>query len=335
MNVKLFNFSFDPDVINARLFKKIDLWEFGAIAFSITILIGFIIIQPSHLAYDFNNYLKTASDYYENYYYAYWFNPVFELFAILPFFVSFFIWNIVSIIGVFLAARIFGGNSTLALVSYQMCYILFQGQIMGWIIGALAFFWWGMSHRKWFLAGVFLLIASTKFQSGLVVALILWLLADITWKNRVQIVFIPLIAALVSLLVYPSWPLHLLSLIERNPPINFGSISLWQWIGPFALILWVPPLILRIPKDQRMIALISTTSLGLPYFQQTDLIELFVFPIGWFPIVGNIGYISILIGVNALKILAIIPLMIYLLIITPSIFMTIKSRRNQTRIDQK
>lgn len=332
MNENLFHFSFDPDVIDERLFKKIGIWDFSAIAFSISILIGFIVLRPNNLAYDFNIYLETASEYYENYYYAYWFNPVFELFAILPVFVSYFIWNMISIICVFLAARIFGGNSILALVSYQMCYILFQGQIMGWIIGALAFLWWGMTHRKWPLAGLCFLIAATKFQSGLVVALILWLLADITWKNRLQIIRIPILAAVVSLLIYPGWPFQLLSEIKNNPPQDLGNITLWQWIGPFALILWIPPLILQIPNDKRIIALISTTSLALPYFQQTDLLALFVFPIGWFPIAGNIGYLSIQFGVNAVKILAIIPLIIYLLIITPNIIMTIKSRHNQTRI---
>lgn len=333
MNENLFHFSFDPDVIDERLLKKIDLWDFSAIAFSLSVLIGFIVLQPNNLAYDFNIYLETASEHYENYYYAYWFNPVFELFAILPVFVSYFIWNILSIICVFLAARIFGGNSILALVSYQMCYILFQGQIIGWIIGALAFLWWGITHRKWSLAGLCFLIASTKFQSGLVVALILWLLADITWKNRLQIIGIPILAAVVSLLIYPDWPFQLLSEIKYNPPQDLGNITLWQWIGPFALILWIPPLILQIPKDKRIIALISTTSLALPYFQQTDLLALFVFPTGWFPIAGNIGYLSIQFGVNALKILAIIPLIIYLLIITPNIFMTIKSHHNQTRIN--
>jgi len=40
--------------------------------------------------------------------------------------------------------------------------------------------------------------------------------------------------------------------------------------------------------------------LGLPYFQQADLISLFIFPAGWLPLVGNPGLLLPVFGYPAL-----------------------------------
>lgn len=309
----------DPEIIDQRLIKKISLVEFLAISFSISVLAGFILIKPEHLLYDLSNYIKAANGDYSYYYYAYWFIPVLKLFARIPLLPGYFIWGLISIACVFFAARIFGGPPVLALISYQMCYTLFQGQISGWIIGALAILWWGMAHKRWSLAGIGFLISSTKFQSGLLFAVILLLLADISWKERLRVLGIPVILSIFSLIIFPGWPLQLLSVIKQNPPDALGSIALWQWIGPYALLFWIPPLLLPFPREKRIIILAATTVLALPYFQQSDLLTLFVFPIGWLPIVGNLGFLASIFGNSMFHILALIPLAIYTFIITTSI----------------
>ena len=326
---------FDPQVMDERLTRKINPWEFFAIVFALGMLIGMIVIHPDSLHYDLSNYLKTSNGDFSFYYYGYWFVPVFQLLGKLPVIPVFILWNIISILCVFLAVRIFGGNPVFTLVSYQMLYILYQGQMTAWVIGALALLWWGMAHKKWGIAGVALLIAATKFQSGLIFAAALWWLADIAWKDRLRILIIPVLLALLSLVIYPAWPIQLISTIQNNPPNDVGNMALWQWIGPYALLLWIPPLILPLKKELRIIALVATMSMALPYFQQADLLTLFALPIGWFPLLGNFGYLVAWFGETAVHLLVLIPLAVYLLIIIPSLKkIRLKSSENKPEISE-
>jgi hypothetical protein len=315
----LFNkLEIDPTLIDKRIFQKITLGEFFALSFTVGMVIVFIIINPDSLHYDLSNYLKTSNGDFSFYYYAYWFVPVFDLLGKIPVTISFIFWDVISIISVFVAVRVFGGRPTITLISYQMLYILFQGQMTAWIIGALAMLWWGMAHKRWSIAGLALLVASTKFQSGLIFAAALWFLADISWKDRMRVISLPIIFSAISLIVFPGWPFQLLSVIQNNPPNELGSFTLWRWIGPSVLLFWLPPLLLPLKKEKRLIALVSTTCFALPYFQQADLLVLFSLPIGWFPILGNFGYLSHWLGYSVLHLLVFIPLVLYFIIIIPS-----------------
>lgn len=307
---------YHPYEMNKRGLKKVSLWEFFALVFAFSTIIGFVIVKPDSLHYDLGNYLKTANGDYGNYYYAYWFVPVFRLLGSLPVVSSFLLWDAIGVISVFFATRIFGGNPVVVLVSFQMCYTLYQGQITGLIVGALALLWWGMAQKRWLFAGVGLLIASTKFQSGFVIAIIMLLMADVSWKERLRVVFLPLVVFLFSLLQYPGWPLQLISVIKSNPPNDWGNLTLWQWVGPAILVLWIPPILLPLTKENRLIALVSTATLAVPYFQQSDLITLFAFPIGWIPIAGSLGVLGVKFGYIVQHLLALIPLTVYFILIT-------------------
>lgn len=320
----------NPEIIDERLKKKVTRLEFLAISFSVCILAGFVLINPKYLHYDLGNFLNAANGDYSHYYYAYWFVPILKLFAQLPILPSYFMWSLISIFSVFFATRLFEGRPVIALISYQMCYTLFQGQITGWIIGALAVLWWGIAHKKWTIAGIGLLISSTKFQSGMLFAIILLLLADITWKERLRVLSLPFALSIISLAIFPKWPLQLLAVIQQNPPNDLGSLAPWKWIGPTALLFWIPPLLLPIPREERIIALVATTALGLPYFQQSDLLTIFIFPIGWLPLAGNLGFLASIFGNSMFHILIFIPLTIYLIITTTSVARLLKSFQRET-----
>ncbi len=318
------------DEISRRLRARITPWELFALILALSLLGVFVsmIAGLGFLPNDFYDYMQTASGDFSGYYYAYWILPVFSLLAKLPPLLAYAIWGTVNILSVFFASRVFGGRTPLVLLSFQMLYVAFIGQIVGVIAGGLALLWWGLSRRRWALAGLGLTIASTKFHLGILIGLVLLLIADISWRQRVRVLIVPAIVFALSLLIYPSWPIEVISTLGTTPANDWGSISLWRWIGPLALMLWVPPLLLPLSRPQRLATLIATMALALPYFQQTDLLALFILPIGWvYVLLGNLGYLFFIIYWEGLQILAVVPLLIYASIIIPGTRRLIASLR--------
>ena len=309
------NLVYDAQLIDQRLRRRLTLAELFALTLAISLVGVFIWLQsvaPYEPYFDFRNYLKTAQGDFSFYYYGYWLVPMFSLLAKLPTNLSYLLWCLVNILSVFFAARIFGGSAPLALLSYQLLYGLFQGQIVGIIVGGLALCWWGLTHRNWALAGAGIILASAKYQLGMTGSLFLVLMAQISWRDRLWVMIVPIVTVLISLLVYPGWPLQALQTLHDNPPWDAGSISLWRWLGPGALLVLLPPLWAAMPRENRFMALVAATGLALPYFQQTDLLFLLVLPIGWLAVLGNLGFLFGRYGWVALQLLALLPLAVYI-----------------------
>jgi hypothetical protein len=303
----------DAQQINLSLRRRITAGELFALALAFSAAGLFLLFSPniSYAFFDFKIYLNTAHGIFDGYYYAYWYLPIFALLARLPLAVSYVLWCSINILGIFFAIRVFGGKAIVALLSYQMFYTLIYGGISGVIVGSLALCWWGLNNRKWYWAGLGVALASGKFQIGITGSLILLLMADISWKDRFRVLVVPALVLISSLFLYPSWPLQLFQNILSDPPNTFGSISLWRWMGPWALLFCIPPLVLPLPPQRRFIAWVATIGLVLPYFQQSDLLFLLVMPIGWVGLLGNLGYLMIVYGWTALQLLAILPLTVY------------------------
>jgi hypothetical protein len=318
----------DSSQLRERLLRRISPGEFFALAFAFGMVGVFVWVQsvaPYKPFFDFQNYLKTAHGDYSFYYYGYWLLPVFSALAKLPLPWSYVLWCALNIAGVFLAARIFGGNPILAVLSYQMFYSLFQGQIAGVTVAGLALCWWGLVNRRWNIAGLGIALAAAKYQIGLTGCVLLLLLAEISWKERLRALILPALIVLGSLLVYPGWIGQSLHTLSGNPPSAEGSIALWRWTGPLALLFFLPPLVLPLTRDRRFIALVAATALALPYFQQTDLLFLLALPIGWIALLGNLGYLFVVYQWVALQALAILPLVVYGAALSPAVVGWIKS----------
>lgn len=317
--------------LDQRLWQRISLLEMFALAlcFGLAGIFAWYRSQGKAFSYDFETYLLAGNGDLGVHYYAFWILPVFQILASLPSILSFFIWNALNILGVFAASRILGEKKrwALALLTYQMFYVLYYGNIVGILVGGLALLWWGLTHHRWHLAGLGLVLALTKYQLGLSFGLILLLMADISWRDRLKVFVVPCLTLLLSLLIYPLWPIESMRIILDNPPNSLGNISLWQWLGPFALLLWLPPLGLPLSAQQRLIALAATATMTLPYFQQTDLLALFVLPLGWLPLVGNLGfYLYAKYTWQGFAVLAIIPLFIYLRITGPPLVFWLRQK---------
>jgi len=329
LHANLAKFDTTAAEMDARLRARLSLGELFALTLalcSVGIFLwvhGQLHIQP----FDYNVYVKTAEGDLLQFYYADWVLPVLWLWARIPYWWGYVLWDILNILCLFLAARIFGGNTTLALLTFQMFYALFLGQIIGILVGGLALGWWAIAHRRWRLAGLGFFLASTKFQIGIPFGLLLWLSAKVTWSERQHILVLPAILAGLSLIWRPNWPLDLLTRIQHVPPYDWGSISLWRWIGPAALVLWLLPLLLPLPRERRFLALAAACPLVIPYFQSADLLTLYALPVGWLPVLlGNLGFLFFEYGFQALRWLWIVPMSVYLAILLPAVYRAIRDK---------
>lgn len=318
----------DGGELDHRLRKRLSFLELLAVTLDLAVVCAFALIHPDTLHYDLSNYLKVAQGDFSFFYYAYWLAPLFVALGTLPTMPVYLLWSAANVGAVWFAARVFGGKGCLVLLSYQMFYLLYQGQLTGIVIGALGLLWWGMAHRRWYIAGIGLIIAATKFQTGMTLGLILLLMAPISPTDRLRILVIPSIAAAFSFAVYPGWIGATLTTLQTNPPNVSGNISLWRWLGPGALLFWIPPLVIPIDWRKRLVALGATATFAVPYFQQVDLLALFVLPVGWLPVLGNLGYLITIIDYAALQMLVIIPLLLYGFILVPAVGEWYVLRRN-------
>lgn len=322
---------FDAARLDRRLRQRLTLGE----VFAILLAIGFLgiftnmVIQDQYEPNDYGIYLDAANGDRWGFFYADWIIPVYIVLGWLPESLGFALHGLLTILGVWFATRVFRGPAPPALLNYQLLYVLFYGNIVGIIVGALALAWWSMVHKRWYLAGLALLIACTKYQLGGPLALALWLLADCSWRDRARMLIVPAAAGLLSLIIYPLWPLHMINRVLDGTLADWGSISLWQWIGPLALLLWVPVVWLPLSPTRRLIAITVALTLSSPYFQQTDLLALFMLPTGALAWLGNLGILFIWGQWAALRVLALIPVIAYLIVIGPPLRAWIDQRRTR------
>jgi hypothetical protein len=312
--------STDAAAMDARLRRRPTRWEAFALAFAFGTLGLFLWLDNSlhYIPFDYYVYIETAHGNLRQFYYPDWILPLFWLLAQLPPLVGFAIWSALNILCLFFAARVFGGRAALMLLTFQFFYSLFLGQINGLLIGALALGWWGMAHQKRLLAGFGFWLACTKVQIGLPFGLLLWLAADADWRTRLRVLVLPALLSLASLALFPDWPFHLVERIREYAPYDWGSISLWPALGPAALLFLLPPLALPLEKSRRLLALAAAVPLALPYFQSADLLVLYVLPVGWLPLtLGNLGFLFFVYEFQALRLLWIIPLLVYVSALLP------------------
>jgi len=306
-------FTLYPDNIAERVFAKPSRTEFGWLIAALTVIIVLGIMRANGIAtaVDYGVFLETADGDYSGFFYAPWILPVFKVLSLLPIGISYVIWNILNVSMNWIGFRIFRGNMPIAFLTYQFAFCLFYGQIVGLLVGAVALFWWAIVSERYVAAGLLLSVAVIKPQLGLPLVITLMLITDMTWHNRIKVGLISMIPAVISLLIYPTFISDVYTAAMNQVPNDLGSISLWRYIGAWSLILWIPTVLLPLSDGRRLVAVLTTTALATPYFQQTDLLMLYTLPIGWVGIFGNVAYSMGRIGWFALRLPIIVPLIVY------------------------
>lgn len=278
---------FCANEIDFRVRKNLSYGEFGAFITAFLLTIYLLYYSNFGNPVDYNHYLAAVKGDFQQYFYGYWLLPLLYPFSKLPFLAGYFIWTLLNILGVWFAARVFNGNTILALVSYQLYSVLFYGQITGIICGMLALFWWGLNKNRVILGSLALFIAIAKPQTGGLIAVLLWLFADLPWKNKLRFWIIPLIGILVTTMVYPTWIIDILS--RQSNVVTWSNISLRQWINSWGLLLFLPAFILKLDREKRFLVIATASICNLPYFLQQDLLVLLIFPVSWVFLI--LGYV--------------------------------------------
>lgn len=245
-----------------------------------------------------------------DYYYAYWLLPLFDLFALPGVLVGGVVWSLANVAGVWFASRVFGARPVVVLGAWLTISGFYTGTITGLAVAALAGLWWAMHEQRWLIAGALTLVALAKPQWGVpMVAVMLWTVRPPA-SGWLKLLVAPVPVAIASVVAYGFWPADILDRAAASPPVGNGS--LWSFVGPAALVLWVGALL---PMDaRRRMAVVAAASVtAVPYVQQYDYVVLWVLAgdgIGLLSYLG--GPIEMVVGERAaIAVQVLLPLGVY------------------------
>lgn len=261
---------------------------------------------------------------YTGFYYPAWSLFVLGPFDLLPPRMAHITFLLVQVACVVVAARYFGGDLRGVFLNYTAVRFLLLGQFDGLVLLGLVLLDWGLSRRRDGLAGLGLSLALVKPQVGLPLAVHFLLQRRRPWPLLVLAGVIVL-----SLALWPGWPGDLLGRLLEDPPLHLGNISLWQSIGVAALALWLAPMLPSMPEARRRVLIAATSALAMPYFQSHSLMLVYVMPIGLLPLLGNLGFFSILWGERALALQVVVPAIVYVWCVGQSLWEIGNKRRGQ------
>lgn len=208
------------------------------------------------------------------FYYAYWLLALFDLFGVAGAAVGGILWSVANVAGAWFASRVFGARSAVVMAGFGALSAFYTGTITGIALAALAGFWWALHARSWLLAGALTLVASAKPQWGAPLMIVMLLEVRPPVRVWASLSLVPLLVALGSLAAFGWWPGDIIERASALPPEGNGS--LWHFVGPGVVILWLP-ILLPMPVRDRLAAVAAASMLAMPYVQQYDQMVLWVF----------------------------------------------------------
>lgn len=241
------------------------------------------------------------------FYYTPWILPYLDVLASLPLEVAWIVVNLVNLAGFYAALRVFGGSRVLFFVSYPLLFTIYYGQLDGVYAFGLALMALALKRDSAPLAAVGWLLALVKYYVGLPLGL--GVLLVMTKNRRVQrwtVVYV-LLFGILSLGLWPVWPLDILARMQAIPPNDLYSFDLWQITGPLVLLLWIPVL-LCVNRLRDLTWWAATWVLTTPYIYPHGLVHLLVHPVGLVGWGVQAAYIT---GFGVLLWLNVIPMVLY------------------------
>jgi hypothetical protein len=225
-----------------------------------------------------------------------WLATILTPFVLLPERVGFALFLAFSVAIIVFSSRTLKGNPLPLLLSAQLSWILWWGQIDGLAILGLALGWIAYQKKSWLLMTGALILVLLKPQISLMPVLIMW-----WWlgKDRWKTLIISTSFGIVSILVWGPWPLWNVSKMIRfagNNPYGMMNTSL----GLVALPLLIPAVFLPLKdRSKRLLAITATALLVSPYMPYYSTLVLFCFPLSWwiYPF-AFLGYLPNVLGTD-------------------------------------
>ncbi|OGO29452.1 MAG: hypothetical protein A2W33_06795 [Chloroflexi bacterium RBG_16_52_11] len=225
--------------------------------------------------------------------YPLWIYLILTPISYLPAQFSYVIFLVINVCMIWLGSRLTGSNRFAVLISFPAFWILWYGQLDGFVLLGVALGLWALQHKKPVAVGVSILLLLAKPHIGGPLALIYFLRS----MKRDTIMVIGLAFLITMVLWGWDWPLiwirNLVTLPQADLVIHRTNISLYPW----GLLAW---LVLLIPMSQteQAITAISATLLSIPYAPTYSILSLLVLPIPWWAylissapfILGQNGY---------------------------------------------
>ncbi len=229
---------------------------------------------------------RMTSEYGLGYYYPYWLLPIFDVYDTVGI-VGQLAWSMTNVAGLWFAARVFGARPAVVLAAFGALMAFYTGTITGVALGALAGVRWAATERRWVVAGGLTLLSVAKPQWGIPLTLVVLVQARPRLLDLLRLAVVPVPVALASFAVYGWWPGEILQRAADNPPVGNGS--LWIFVGPAALLLWLP-VVLPMEPTRRLALVAAASMMGVPYVQQYD------FAVLWIMATDGLGLLSYLHG---------------------------------------
>jgi hypothetical protein len=204
-----------------------------------------------------------------------WLVPFMAPFVMLPGRAGYIAFLAATLAMVVWGCYVFGGKPIPTLLSAQMFWVLWWGQLEGWGVLAMVLGWFAQQSSSWGWMFLALAMGSFKPQVGFVpLTAVWWWLGKNRWKAFGGMVLL----AGVSVLIWGPWPLwYVQDYFKFVGGQHFGiwNASLGVWAAP----LFLPALLLPMDREKRLIALTATTLLVSPYMPYYSTILLLCFNI--------------------------------------------------------
>jgi hypothetical protein len=210
-----------------------------------------------------------------------------------------------NLVGCYFAVRAIEGNLVLTVISYPLFFVYFYGNVGGILAGAAAMMIWSLRQQRDVLAAIAWIILLTKPQIGMALGLVFFGL-EADRRQFIKVAAIVVAWGILSLLIWWGWIFDWYDRVTSAEELyDVYSIDLWQFVGPLALLLCLPPIYFR-SKDLPW--LVATFILTMPYLQSSGLLYLIIQPIG---AVGWLVQISYILGPRYAAVFWIVPVIVY------------------------
>jgi hypothetical protein len=285
---------------------------------SLGVALGMIIFFTPHPEWhgDLHNF-RNYVDQMHHPFYARW---LFSLMSIPSEPVAYVILSLTSTLLFVFALRIFQGKPWMVFTSYAFAWTLIYGQIDALVVAGLAVAWWALKHDRPVLLGAGLILASVKPQMSLPLIIAFW-----WWSpSRLRSLIVPALIVILSFIQWgwwiPEW-LDIQLYSDTNTLIQMPrNISLWPITGSWIFLIWPIILVIRLPRQQKMLALAAATAVTTPYFPLPSAVLFLTLPVPWWTwVIAQLPLLTSIVGIWIFNVVRILPPALLLWAVWPSI----------------
>ncbi len=248
--------------------------RFNAIPWSLGFALGLMAWMAPHLDWHTDLALYRGGI---NLPYPYWTNWILAPLRVLPAWAAYLVLCLCCLALLYFAVRIFGGRHWVVFTSFALGWNFFYGQVDGLVVGGLALAAWALQKNRPYWMGIGLILASIKPQVSLPLMIALW-----WWSpNKIKPLVIPAVVAGLSFLQWGFWLPTLLNQFLHDHDLTqlTRNVSWWQVLGPWSLLVWLPVILARLPRQRKIVAIAAATAFCMPYFPAPSTLLLLVLPI--------------------------------------------------------